>query len=625
MRTIPEQEIRQFYKEYKETVHRQDDYESILYFLYMKPEQREKWFLLLNEKSAFQTRAFQENEKKIAKTIQPFLQEGENHAELTRETADTFLDEIIQMSRQCIFDSLLTIEILKKLISFYTHAGDTKKQILCWFYLAYFYNYMNNTQLRQESLLCYEKVVSYQNQYDTRDTDIQKIMVAAFYNRTSWDEQWDEQFCPTHFQHLLEAYEFCIPKEMKVLSNPGFEVDAVCRYLENQICRELLKPGGEAGRDSRINKLEQEYYRRLEVHGQESRLSSCEFYNWWKRKCKLGLIEDKEYCERLYEYYKEEPWEKLKTSEECNFSNLVQMMPLFQPELFRGAVQYHPEWMAGLKENVCWYYTGFPRNGNKAYVDRLITNDIMQVIAYYSKEEVMDLYEKVLLIRQSATEIHIRGVAKLVKEIAEPMITRHPEYGIGILGITTAKEAYLRKEEILDFLQQCAMQHDRGKVFISTTVNMQLRKLTELEWQAIKMHTTYGLEGGEQYTGLKKYYNVILGHHKYYNGKGGYPEEFDNVSCPDKFAIDLITICDCLDAATDALGRNYTNSKTVVQVLQELEEGSGSKYSPEIVEFIKSEPGLLKCLEEITSKGREETYYKAYHLFAVEKEEKSPR
>lgn len=624
MRPIPEQEIRQFYKEYKETVQRQDDYESILYFMYMKPEQREKWFQLLNEKSAFQTRAFHENEEKIARIIQPFLQEGEGHTELTEELADTFLDEIIQMAKQCIFDSLLTIEVLKKLVLFYRRTSNSKKQIFCWFYLAYFYSYMNNSQLRQESLWCYEKVVSYRDQYDTGDTDIQKIMVAAFYNRTTWDEQWKDRFCSIHFQHLLEAWEFCMPEEMKAFSNPGFEIDTVCRHLEDQICCELLKQGGEAGRDSRVNRLEQEYYRKLEKYGQEDRLSASEFYNWWKRKWKLGEIEDKEYCERLYGYYKEEPWEKLKTSEDCNFNNLVQMMPLFQPELFRGAIQYHPEWLAGLKENVRWYYTGFPRNGNKAYVDRLITSDIMQVIAYYNKEEVMDLYEKILLIRQSATEIHIKGVAKLVKEIAVPMIERHPEYGIGLLGIATAEEVIRRKEEVMEFLQQCAMQHDRGKVFISTTVNMQLRKLTDLEWQAIKMHTAYGLEGGEQYDGLKKYYNIILGHHKYYNGKGGYPEEFDNVSCPDKFAIDLITICDCLDAATDALGRNYASSKTVAQVLEELEEGRGIKYSPYIVDFIKSEPGLMNRLEEITSKGRKETYYEAYHLFASEKEEKSP-
>ena len=153
---------------------------------------------------------------------------------------------------------------------------------------------------------------------------------------------------------------------------------------------------------------------------------------------------------------------------------------------------------------------------------------------------------------------------------------------------------------------------------------MQVRKLTDQEFENIKKHPEYGLYGREQYQGLKKYANVILGHHKYYNGQGGYPENFDNQACMDKFAIDLITICDCLDAATDTLGRNYMKGKDVATVLDEMNAGKGVRYSPEIVDFIMDDEDIIKKLVEITSEGRKDTYYEVYHKFAKEKRRNSP-
>ena len=40
---------------------------------------------------------------------------------------------------------------------------------------------------------------------------------------------------------------------------------------------------------------------------------------------------------------------------------------------------------------------------------------------------------------------------------------------------------------------------------------------------------------------LKYYHDTTLGHHKWYNGKGGYPNDFDNTKSPYRFMIDIIT------------------------------------------------------------------------------------
>ncbi len=626
MQEINEKEIRQFYEEYREMIRRQEHYEGLLYFIYMKPEQKEKWFCLLKEKSEFQRKAFRENERHIARVILPFLHENEGHKEFSEEIAGVFLDEIIKMAQSMTFDNLLTVEMLKKLVVYYEDKNNLDNQILSCFYLGYFYGHMNNPELRQEVYQCYLKVASYREQYEEiKGPMARRAVLSALFNCSNWDREDEKEYSSTHLFHLLDAYDFYEKEKKEERSSGNFDFARIQILIQDEICMELLKPGREIFNE-RIAKIEEEYYRQVEVYRKKRRLSAYEYYNYWKYQKLQGKITEKEYYEKLYEYYREEPWQKLEdeVGYSYNYNNLIQMMPLFLPELFEGAEKFQFKWNNKLKKDVTWYYTSFPRTGNKAYIDRIIVNEMMDLLSHYNSLEALELYEHIMLVRQGSTEIHVRGVAKLVKEIAEAIIKRKPEYVVGMLGTETPEQVVEHRDEILQLLHQGALQHDRGKLFISTTVSMQVRKLTDQEFENIKKHPEYGLYGREQYQGLKKYANVILGHHKYYNGQGGYPENFDNQACMDKFAIDLITICDCLDAATDTLGRNYMKGKDVATVLDEMNAGKGVRYSPEIVDFIMDDEDIIKKLVEITSEGRKDTYYEVYHKFAKEKRRNSP-
>lgn len=90
--------------------------------------------------------------------------------------------------------------------------------------------------------------------------------------------------------------------------------------------------------------------------------------------------------------------------------------------------------------------------------------------------------------------------------------------------------------------------------------------------------------------------------------------EFDNTKSPKKVFIDLITICDCLDAATDTLGRNYTSAKTFNQIMTELQAGVGSSYSDVLVNFISGSGKLKDELAELIEKDRGQVYYDVYSM-----------
>ena len=126
------------------------------------------------------------------------------------------------------------------------------------------------------------------------------------------------------------------------------------------------------------------------------------------------------------------------------------------------------------------------------------------------------------------------------------------------------------------------------------------------------MHPSYGGSILQNDPDFAPYLPIILGHHRSYDGTKGYPESFDILSTPYKPVIDLISICDSLDAATDIYGRNYAKGKKFDEVLEELIQESGTRYHPEIVRVIVQHQTLRDDLAYLTSEGRSKAYFAAF-------------
>ena len=107
-------------------------------------------------------------------------------------------------------------------------------------------------------------------------------------------------------------------------------------------------------------------------------------------------------------------------------------------------------------------------------------------------------------------------------------------------------------------------------------------------------------------------HDIVLGHHKWYDGKGGYPEYFDNTQSPYHVLIDILSLADCLEAATSQLGRNYRRNKHYDDVVAEFEAQAGTRYNPELVHILKTQPTLSDELRRICESGWEDVYYRVF-------------
>ena len=135
-------------------------------------------------------------------------------------------------------------------------------------------------------------------------------------------------------------------------------------------------------------------------------------------------------------------------------------------------------------------------------------------------------------------------------------------------------------EEEVQNIYYVAMLHDVGKIGVPDAVLNKPFKLTDLEFRLIRNHTTMGAEILKDF---KMFPNVAVGakyHHERYDGKG-YPEGLKAESIP--LVARIISLVDSYDAMTS--NRVYRRRLSDEIVIQELENGKGSQWDPDLVDI----------------------------------------
>lgn len=195
-----------------------------------------------------------------------------------------------------------------------------------------------------------------------------------------------------------------------------------------------------------------------------------------------------------------------------------------------------------------------------------------RLTAHLTSEERIDFMRHLMVATQPATYAHSIHVGALAEIIITGVENHRPELLPTTDTVTDWKT----------FVKEAALYHDLGKCFIFPVITNEYRPLSPREIDVIKTHPRYGLSALAIDSSLSRFRDITLGHHKWYDGKGGYPSNFDNTLSPLRFIIDVITVCDCLEAATDLVGRNYSQTKQFDTLIEEMSLEGGTRYNPEV-------------------------------------------
>jgi len=211
------------------------------------------------------------------------------------------------------------------------------------------------------------------------------------------------------------------------------------------------------------------------------------------------------------------------------------------------------------------------------------------------------------------TYVHVNMVARLAECMARHLLKTQPELFIGFPGCETAEDVLASKDRILYYTYRASLCHDIGKLFIIDTISMYGRALLDDEFSIIKNHPVIGADIALEHPSTRDYADVIKGHHLWYDCSRGYPAGFDTFKSPYKTVIDIVLAADCLDAATDTVGRSYNRGKTFSDYEKEVQEGAGTHYAPFLVDLFQV-PALREDIEYLLSEGRRTLYRETFRL-----------
>lgn len=596
--------IRNFKEIYMNNIKKYSDYNDSLYQI----NNFNSWKENLIQRSIVIRTMFKENQD-IIDQIDEILTEG-----LDDETAYEFLLVIKEFKDKEIHDASIMIKIINYLISFY--EPKEKYEILIYLYTLgaleemEFFLRMDNDSVDINPLLKYQKILALKSKYqELKDITSRRDIFIAYYNligpladlnaniRKDIIKYYEEvtAFYNSDLVQSIDKDNEIIKEEMHLI-NDVF-ITSFSYFIDSDYSTE-----------QKYFKIVNSLLETEEVDEDQKKLIDLAY------KYSYGEYDVNEMIAKLTYFFNLYLGDGIKyegTDENLNrFCNLFDIAGIIL-ELLRTSVM-DPEIKYSYLKKVGFtlldYIKSVPYKDFTSYFDDVCSSLYKTLLPFCENiEQKVSLLNLLVLRRQPITYIHSIMVKKITVIIANEMLEYDRNMFKQLIDL-----GYDTDEKIINYLGNAALFHDIGKCLTVGVINLQNRKLTDEEFKYIKMHPSKSklLLGDDP--AFDTYYDVMLGHHRTYDGKGGYPLDFDNLSSKYKIAIDLIAIADSIDAATDILGRNYTTGKNFYTLLEELKEYKGTRYNPEIIDFISSDEKLKKDLDNVTGRDRASVYYDVY-------------
>ncbi|MBC7320413.1 HD domain-containing protein [bacterium] len=202
---------------------------------------------------------------------------------------------------------------------------------------------------------------------------------------------------------------------------------------------------------------------------------------------------------------------------------------------------------------------------------------ILTAIIDITQEEVLKeaLRKKIEEIKESL--IQTIEVLSSIVEIKDPYTFEHQKK-VSLISCAIAKQLGL-SQEIVEQIQIAGLLHDIGKIGIPAEVLNKPGKLSQLEFEIIKLHPEVGYRLLKKIKPLEHVADIVLQHHERLNGSG-YPRGIkgDSIVLPAR----IIAVADVLEAMSSH--RPYRPAYPIEKVLEELINGRDELYDPEVVD-----------------------------------------
>lgn len=203
-------------------------------------------------------------------------------------------------------------------------------------------------------------------------------------------------------------------------------------------------------------------------------------------------------------------------------------------------------------------------------------------------QAMVETLATVIEFRDCETGEHVKNISGLTKVLMKQVSEMYPEYS-------------MPKEEI-DKIATSAVLHDVGKISIPDLVLNKPGRLTNEEFETMKLHTVRGCEILRKIPdimdkGLYHYsYDICRHHHERWDGRG-YPDGLsgDDIS----IWAQVVSVVDVYDALTSE--RVYKKAFSHEKAVSMIQNGECGAFNPKVLD------AFYACIDKIAMKSRRNT------------------
>jgi diguanylate cyclase (GGDEF)-like protein/putative nucleotidyltransferase with HDIG domain len=227
-------------------------------------------------------------------------------------------------------------------------------------------------------------------------------------------------------------------------------------------------------------------------------------------------------------------------------------------------------------------------------------------ITYLTYKNYLDKVQVSMTHAQEMADLHLRTIEALAIAIdAKDEVTHDHVHRVQIYATGLARLFGLSEPEI-EALKAGALLHDIGKLAVPDYILNKPGKLTEGEYDKMKIHTIVGAEILTRVGFPYPVVPVVRHHHERWDGRG-YPDKLKGEEIP--VTARILTVVDCFDAVRE--DRQYRKAMTREEAIELLKESSGKMYDPEVIRVFLEH--LPEFEEEIRRQKRERQASKLLH------------
>ncbi len=138
-------------------------------------------------------------------------------------------------------------------------------------------------------------------------------------------------------------------------------------------------------------------------------------------------------------------------------------------------------------------------------------------------------------------------------------------------------------KELTDFIEQCALLHDIGKISTPDSILFKPGALSSAEWDVMREHCAAGERILDQIPTLARCAVVVRAHHERWDG-AGYPDALAGDNIP--FEARVVAVADAFHAMIS--DRPYRKAIAPRRALEILRDGRGTQWDPVVVDSMLS-------------------------------------